>query len=77
MRPDLGHIKDIPAIVLCFFRCHHLHVNGPRWEVSFINRLEEILQIVIGVDSSHPAGFFRGESLDPLVGFEVDFDVDK
>lgn len=53
MWPDFSHIKDVPAIFLCFFCSHHLNVNRPGWEVSLLDGLEEVLQVMVWVDSPH------------------------
>jgi hypothetical protein len=77
VRPDLSHIEDVPAILLCLLCSHYLNVSCPRWEVSFVNGFEEVLKVVIWIFSAHFGGLFSVESLDSLIGLQVDLDVNK
>lgn len=75
MRPHLGHIEDIPSVIFSLLRGHNLHVNIPGRIVFPLDGFEEILDQKVGVFSRHADGFFFGEVLDALGGFDVEFDV--
>lgn len=75
MRPHLGHIEDIPPVVLSLLRRHDLHVNIPGRIVLPLDGFEKILDEEVGVFTSQADGFFFGQVFDALGGLDVEFDV--
>lgn len=53
MRPDLGHVINIEAVVLSVSNWHHLGVPGPGWEVTLLNGVEEVHGGVILSNLAH------------------------
>src|SRR3990170_1661962 len=39
VRPDLGDVEGIEAVVLCFLGCHDLYFQPPGWVVTSLNGL--------------------------------------
>ncbi|MBE3044919.1 hypothetical protein IMZ48_20640 [Candidatus Bathyarchaeota archaeon] len=77
MRPDLGQVEDVPLEVLGLLGSQDLEVGRPARVVALFDRLEEVLGGEIGVLRGQLPGFFAGQRLDPLIGLEVDLDVDE
>lgn len=77
LRPDLGQVKNVPAELLGFLRCKHLNIDGPAGILSLLDGLKKILCVPVRVISRHLMGFFACESLDALIGLEVDLGIDK
>lgn len=77
MRPNLGHIEDVPLVFLGFFGAHQLDVDVPDGVVSSFNGFKHIADHVVGVFSGNPGGFLAGEVLNPLLRFDVNFGVFK
>jgi hypothetical protein len=73
--PDLGQVEDVPAELLSFFWRENLDVDGPAWEVTFLDRVEQILGVPVWVLGCHLASLFIGESLATLVGLKMDLDI--
>jgi len=69
--PCFGDVIYVVLVFLTFFKGHHLDVPGPRWEVAFLDVLEEISRGEILVLLSHLGGLLRREVLDALVSLEV------
>lgn len=49
MRPDLGHIEDVPAVLLCLFWLHDLEVHGPGRIVAILDCIVHISGMVIWI----------------------------
>lgn len=77
VRPDLGQVEDVPLEVLGLLGSQDLEVGRPARVVALFDRLEEVLGGEIGVLRGQLPGFFAGQRLDPLIGLEVDLDVDE
>ena len=75
VRPDLGHVEDVPLVGLSILRVHDLHVDVPGRVVLFLNGVVQILQEEVWVLSRDFGGFLRGEGLDTLRCLDVHFDV--
>lgn len=75
--PDFGQVEDVPAEFFGLFGGEGLDVDGPGWEVAFGDGVEEVLGVPVWVLACHLACFRVGEGLAPLVGLEVDLDVDE
>lgn len=75
MRPDLGHIEDIPLIRLCVLGVHDLHIDVPGRIVAFLDGIEQVLDQAIGVFARNLHGFLSGHVLHAQLRFDVDFDV--
>lgn len=67
MRPDLGHIEDVPPVFLCFLGTHQLHVHFPRWIVASFNSLKHVLDHIVWVLAGEPRGLLTIEILDSLL----------
>jgi len=77
LRPGLGQVEDVVTELLGLLGSHDLDVEGPRRELSLLDRFEEILVREVGVLSGHLSSFLVREGLDTLVGLVVELDVDE
>lgn len=75
MRPNLGHIKDVPAERLGLFRGHDLEVGGPSGKVSRLDGVPEVCGVIVWVLTGKSGGLGVGDSVVALVRLEVDLDV--
>ena len=75
LRPDLGHVKDVPLIVCRICSRHDLCAHSPGWEIALGNVVEEVTGGIVGVLHSHLGGLLSCEILDTLLCLEVEFDV--
>ena len=73
--PDLGQVEDVPAELLGLLGRQDLHVDGPAWVFTLLDRLEEVLGVPVWVLAGELAGLFVVEGLAALVGLEVDLHV--
>jgi len=73
--PDLGHIKDVPAICLCLLWIHDLEVERPGWEFTPVDGVEHVTGVIIWVTTGKLCCPIGGHILDTCVGLEVEFDV--
>lgn len=69
--PDLGDIKDIPAILGCIFLLHHLEVHGPAGEIALGDGIEQVLDVAVRVGAIEMNGFIIRVIFDSLIGLEV------
>jgi len=74
LRPDLSNVIHIESVLFGLLKRHNLHKPGPRWEVSFLNVLEEISCSEILIFLTHLSSFCSSEILDTLVSFEMVLD---
>ena len=70
MRPDFGHVVDVPLVLLPFCFGYHLDIHGPRRVLPINDVLIQVLAGVVGVLASSGEGLLVGEVLDALVCFE-------
>lgn len=77
MRPDFGHVEDVPSKVDCLRWVHDLDVNVPLRVVSSFNSLKHILNHVVWILACNFSGLLSGEIFDPLLRFNVNLDVFK
>lgn len=75
MRPNLGDIEGIEAILLGIFRFHDLDINGPRRIFTTLNSIEKISSSVIRIFTSKTLSFRSLQVLDTLISLEVPLDV--
>ena len=75
MRPNLGHIKDIPLVFLGLFGAHQLNVDIPNRIVASLDGLKHVLDHVVRVLSGDSSSLLAAEILYPLLRFDVDFGV--
>jgi len=75
MRPDFGHVKDVPSVCLSFLRIHNLDIKSPGWVITFFYGVVQVIHMVIGVLTSQPDSFFCGQILNACVGFIDPFNV--
>ena len=74
MRPNLGDVQNIKSVFLSIFFRHELNVEGPRWEVSFIDGVVEITGREVLVFQRHFVLLFSSKVFDALISFEMIFD---
>lgn len=77
MRPDFGHVEDIPPIFLGLGRIHDLDIDIPYRVVAFLNCFEEILDQKIGILAANRGRFLSGHVLHADRGPDMDLDVFK
>lgn len=75
VRPDFGHIKDIPLVILSIFGIHDLNIDIPNRIVSAFDCFEQVLEQIVWILSSYLCSFLSSEVFDTLLGFDVDLDV--
>lgn len=71
MRPHLGHIENVPSVLVAIVDGHNLHVQRPRSATTLSDVLEEIFSSVVRVGGLQSISFTCSEVLDSLVGLEV------
>lgn len=67
VRPDFGHVEDVPPELLCILRVKNLDLEVPTGIVATFDCVEEILGVPVGVHGGEVFGFFVGEGLVALV----------
>jgi hypothetical protein len=77
LRPNFGHIEDIPAIVLGLFGCHDLYIHCPRRKVSSIDGILEVFSLVIRILARDPCGFLICVRFDALICPENELHIVK
>ena len=77
MRPDLGHVKDVPLVGFGILGIHDLDVNIPDGIVLGLDGLVQVLEQEVWILASYSGGFLLGEVFNTLLGLEVHFDVFK
>lgn len=75
MRPDLGHVKDVPLVGFSILGIHDLDINIPDRIVLSLNGLVQILEQEVWVLAGYSGSFLLGEVFDTLLSFEMHFDV--
>lgn len=75
MRPDLGHIEDVPAKRFGVFWIKDLDVKGPRGVLATSYSVEEILRVPVRIRCSKMSSLFEIQGLVALVADEVHLDV--
>jgi len=72
--PDLGDVKNIPAVILSLLGSHDLHLECPAWIFTAGNGFEEISGGMIRICSGQTGCFLASQVFDTLICFEVVFD---
>lgn len=75
MRPDLGHIKDVPLVGFSILGIHDLDVNIPDGVVLSLNGLVQVLEKEVWILAGYSGGFLLSEVFNTLLSFDVHFDV--
>ena len=75
VRPDLGHVKNVPSVRLSFLRIHDLDIKSPGRVVPLLYSVVQVVHVVIGIPASQSDGFLCGKVLDACVWFVVPLDV--
>jgi hypothetical protein len=75
MRPDFGHVKNIPLVTFGLFGIHDLNIDIPNRVISLFNCVEYVLEQEVRVLPSNASGFFRTHVFHAELGFDVDLDV--
>ena len=73
VRPDLGDVIDVEAVVLGVSDGHDLGVPSPRWEVTLGNSVMEVHGSIVLVGLALFSSGFGSEGLDTLVRLVVVF----
>lgn len=60
MRPDFGHIEDVPLVGFRILGVHNLDVDIPNRIVLAFNGVVQILQEEVWILSSDSGGFLLG-----------------
>lgn len=76
VRPDLGHIEDVPLVVGGIGFGHDLNLHGPGGRVALGNVVKEVSGGVVTVLTSDSVGLGTGEVLDAGISLEVPLDVE-
>ena len=74
MRPDLGDVIDIEAVLVGIGNWHDLGVPGPGWEVALLDVVEEVHGGIVLGCFAHLGGLLTSEALDALVRLVVVLD---
>ena len=74
LRPRLGEVERVEAVVLRFLERHDLHLDVPDWVVPLLDGIEEVLALEVRVRAGLLGGFFVGEAFPALAGLEVVLD---
>lgn len=75
MRPNLGHVEDVPLVRLRILGLHHLHKDIPLGVVALLDSLEEVLGQEVGVFAGHLCGGLGVEVLGAALRLEVELDI--
>lgn len=75
VRPDFGHIKDIPSVFFRLFRLHDLDIDVPNGVIAPFDSFKQILNEKVGVLATDFDGFFSGEVANANGGLDVYFDI--
>lgn len=75
MRPNLGHVENVPLVRLRLLGIHNLDKDIPLGVVALLNSLKEVLGVEVRVFARNPGGSLGVEVLDALLGLEVELDV--
>lgn len=75
VRPDFGHIKDIPLVIFSILGIHDLNIDIPNRIIPAFDCIKQVLQEKIRILSGHLLSFLAGEVLDTLLGFDMNLDV--
>lgn len=77
MRPREGTMENIDRSVLYFPRLHDVHRKKPRGEVTLLDLVEEIFDMVVSFGACQLLDGLAVHCLDTSFGEEMPFDVDK
>lgn len=75
MRPSLGDVEGDVAGFLGLLGRHSLNIHDPGREVTTLDRVEHVDNVVVGVHTGKTESFFRVHILDAALRLEVDLDV--
>lgn len=75
VRPNLGHVEDVPLVRLRILGLHHLHKDIPLGVVALLDSLEQVLGQEVGVFAGHLCGGLGVEVLGAALGLEVELDI--
>ena len=73
MRPNLGEVEGVEAILLGFGKWHDLHVKGPAGVIALLEGFVKVAGVIVRILSGQLVGFLWGKALNALVSFEVVF----
>lgn len=75
MRPDVGIVEDVPAVVLGFIGIHDLYIEGPGEVVAVLDCVIHVLDVVIRLLASKLSGIGWVHDDVARVRLEMDLDV--
>ena len=76
VRPSESVVKDVDGCIFDFLRLDHLDINSPGREITILDGVEQVLDMVVGLCASQIQSSIGIHGLDALVGLEVPFDID-
>jgi hypothetical protein len=77
MRPGEGAIEDVNWRLLYFLGLHDLYAKNPCWEVTLLDLVEEVLDMVVRFGACQSLGSLAVHRLDTIFRSEVPFDIDE
>lgn len=77
MWPNLGHVENVPLVVLGLFRSHDLNEYIPLRIITLLDRFEEVFNKVVWVLAGHFRCGFAIYVSDSELAFDVHLDVSK
>lgn len=75
MRPNLGHVEDIPLVLLGLFGTHQLDIDVPDRIFTPVNSFKHVTYHKIRILPGDLGGFLGGKILNALLRFDVDFGI--
>lgn len=75
MRPDLGHVKNVPLVGFSILGIHDLDVNVPDGIAFSLNGLVQVLEKEVWILAGYSGGLLLGEVFNSLLSFDVYFYV--
>lgn len=75
MRPDLGQVKNVPAVFFGLFRRHELRVDGVGRVVAAFDRVPQVGQEMVRVGRLTARGFSLGYTLESSIGLDVNLGI--
>jgi hypothetical protein len=74
VRPDLGEVEGVEAVVVRLCLGHHLDAELPLREVAVLDRVVEVALVRLAVVTDELGGLGVGEMLGALLGDVVELD---
>lgn len=75
MRPNLGHVEDVPLVRLRILGIHNLDKDIPLGVVALLDSLKEVLGQKVWVFAGYLGGGLGVQVLGAALGLEVELDI--